>query len=71
MAKRYSSLADYFERSGESRASAAARWNVTEATISRWIAGTRQPDAEQMLQISADTGVPVEALVRTAAGEVA
>lgn len=71
MAKRYTSLADYFARSGRTRADAAACWGVTEATISRWISGLRQPQAEHALMVAADTGVPVEALLRVSMRRVA
>jgi transcriptional regulator with XRE-family HTH domain len=63
----FKTLRDFFDRSGYTRQEAAERWGVTEATICRWISGSRQPSAEQMLTIEADTGVPLRALVRTAA----
>lgn len=62
--KRHSSLADYFKsRNAMSRAQAAAKWDVTEATISRWVTGSRSPRGDQAIQVSEDTGVPLSALI--------
>jgi phosphopantetheinyl transferase (holo-ACP synthase) len=64
MAKRFTTLADYFDSpKAMSRAQAAARWSVTEATISRWIHGQRSPRGWQAILVSEDTGVPLSALI--------
>ena len=69
MAKRYTDLADYFDRSGRTRAEMAKRWGVTEATISRWVSGSRRPRGQQALDVSADTGVPLSTLIGPAHGK--
>lgn len=64
MAKRIPTLAAYFtSRNAMSRSEAAARWGVTEATISRWISGLRRPRGEQAITVAKDTGVPLSELV--------
>lgn len=68
MKKRYTDLTDYFERSGKTRQEKASDWAVTEATISRWISGSRRPRWEQAVAIAADTGIDVHVLM---AGKVA
>lgn len=71
MGKRYSSLADYFERTGRPRADAAKAWGVTEATISRWVTGSRQPQGEHLLLVAEDTGLDVVTLLRASTERVA
>ena len=63
MKRRYSSLADFFKRSGKSRAEMARRWRVTEATISRWVHGSRRPRGQQALDVARDAGVPLASLI--------
>lgn len=60
----FASLADYFESPhAMSRSEAAAKWQVTEATISRWCSGSRRPRGEQAITVSEDTGVPLSNLI--------
>lgn len=63
MKKQFLDLGDYFRRSGKTRAEKAEKWSVTEATISRWISGSRRPSWEKAVEVSKDTGIPVYALM--------
>lgn len=63
MRKRYESLAAALADSKQSRADWAKKWGVTEATVSRWVSGSRRPRGEQAITISQDTGVPLSVLI--------
>jgi transcriptional regulator with XRE-family HTH domain len=62
MAKRYSSLADYFERSGDTQEALAARIGYSQPSISEALRGK---GSYRLFKTIADaTGVPLESFDR-------
>jgi transcriptional regulator with XRE-family HTH domain len=66
MTKRYTSLADYLERSGETQEQLAARAGVSQAHISRVLHGGHC-SLKLAKALSKLTGVPVETFGQVAA----
>jgi transcriptional regulator with XRE-family HTH domain len=65
MGKRYSSLADYLARSGETQEQLAARADVSQPTISRALSG--KGSFRVLKKLSDLTGVPLESFGKQAA----
>jgi len=65
MKRRYSSLADYLDRSGETQEQLAARLKIAQPTISRAKSG--KGSLKLLSRISKETGVPLESFVGRAA----
>ena len=56
-------LADWFRRSHQSQHSLAERLGVSDATISRYVSGERQPSLRVAVQLAQATGLPVSAFL--------
>ena len=65
MSKRFTSLADYFERGPETQDKLAARLGISQSAVSN---ATRGKGSYRMLKLIADaTGVPLESFGKVAA----
>lgn len=65
MKRRYSSLADYFKRSGDTQDALAVRIGRSQATISLALKG--KGSYKTLKLISDETGVPLESFGKVAA----
>lgn len=63
MPQTYRSLAQFFDRSGQTREDVAARLGVSVSYISLLVARKRQPSLPLALRIESLTGVPAASLV--------
>lgn len=54
------SLAEYFEKSGDTQEALAARVGTTQATISRLLSGRQGASLSLAKRLSKATGVPIE-----------
>lgn len=67
MKRRYRTLADYFEQTGESQIALARKLRVSKSYISMLAKGERQPSLSLALRIEAMTGVPAASMVSSGA----
>jgi transcriptional regulator with XRE-family HTH domain len=64
MAKQYTDLADFLEKTGERQEDFAARVGTTQAHISRIVNGESMPRPELAEAIAAKAHIPIESLHR-------
>lgn len=62
MAPRYTSLADYLEKTGMSRAELARRIGVSAGQVSQYVRRNHSPNLDTALRIVKVTGIPIERL---------
>jgi transcriptional regulator with XRE-family HTH domain len=61
--RKYKTLSDYFEQTGDSQQALANKIGVTRSAVCQWAAGKRQPSLHLALRIETLTGVPAESLI--------
>jgi transcriptional regulator with XRE-family HTH domain len=64
MRRRYKSLTEYFDHSGDTQSALAARLGVAQTQISLWTNGVNFPRPRMALRLSTATGVPVENILK-------
>jgi len=69
--RRYDSLADYLDKTGQTQEALARALGISQSQISNYIAGRAMPRPALALRLAAHTGVSVESLMRTRVGRVA
>lgn len=67
MGKRYSTLAEYLERTKQRQEDVAKRLKISQGHLSKIATGKIRPGFDLAMRIVKETGVPVESLHRGAA----
>jgi transcriptional regulator with XRE-family HTH domain len=62
--RRYRSLVEYFEHSGDTQQALAARIGTSQAQISLWTRGLSLPRLDRALRLERITGVPLKKILK-------